>query len=235
MAITESEKLSGPVKGGAVLFAEMTPSEGGEDQFNDWYDNHHAPSRVNGMPGFLSAQRYKSPSGPHYLAIYDLESPAALNGEEYQSRRHSPDAPTREMLESVTGFARYIGNEISFQIRDGVTPEQALDAEMVIAVFFAAPTEHWSELVGWYETEHTPLLLKCEDWLMTRHMEIVDFSPEPFSHVMLHYVCDQSAMDSPEVARSRETDDYKRLKAADWYQPVFAFYGRRGARILPAR
>ncbi len=145
----------------------------------------------------------------------------------------APDAPTMEMLGSVTGFTRYIGNEISFQVQGGLTPEQALDAEMVIPVFFAAPAEHWSELVEWYQTEHTPLLLECEDWLMTRHMEIVDFNPHPYSHVMLHYVRSDAAMQSPVVACSRDTDEYKRFKATDWYDPHFSFYGRREKRIIP--
>jgi hypothetical protein len=225
---------AGPIKGGAVLYSEMTPPETGEDAFNDWYDNHHAPSHVNGVPGFLSAQRYKSPAGAHYLAIYDLDSAAALDSAEYRERKHTPDAATREMLESMSGFTRYIGNEISFQVRDGTTPEQALDAEMVIAVFFAAPPENWSELVNWYESEHTPLLLECEDWLMTRHMEIVDFNPEPFSHMMLHYVRDVSVMKSPELERARATDEYKRLRATDWYDPLFVSYRRRRTRFLPA-
>lgn len=235
MAITESEKQSGSAKGSAILFSEMTPPDGGEGRFNDWCDTRHLPSHVNGVPGFLSGQGYKSPSGPYYLSIFELDSPAALNSAEYLSLTHGPDEPTREMRDSVTGFTRYVGNEISFQIRDGVSVEQALDAAMVIPVFFAAPTEHWAELVGWYQTEHTPMLLECEDWLMTRHMEVVDFSPEPYSHVMLHYVRDPSAMDSAEVARSRETEDYKRLKASDWYDPLFAFYGKRGGRFLPVR
>lgn len=226
--------MAAAIKGGAVLFSEMTPPDGGEDLFNDWYDNHHAPSHVNGVPGFLSAQRYKSPRGRNYLAIYDLDSPAALDCEEYRSRKYTPDAPTREMLDSVSGFTRYIANEISFQVRDGLTAEQALDSEMILAVFFAAPSGHWSELVNWYETEHTPMLLQCPDWNMTRHMEIVDSNPDPFSHVMLHYVRDVSAMKSPEVELSRQTDEYKRLQAADWYEANFVSYRRRATRFLPA-
>ena len=41
-------------KGGAVLFSEMTPPDGAEDHFNDWYNNHHMPSHVYGVPGFRS-------------------------------------------------------------------------------------------------------------------------------------------------------------------------------------
>jgi heme-degrading monooxygenase HmoA len=83
------------VKGGTVLFSEMTPPDGTEDAFNDWYDNHHSPSHVRGVPGFLSAHRYRSPHGPHYLAVYELDSPEALEHEEYRKRKYTPDAPTK--------------------------------------------------------------------------------------------------------------------------------------------
>ena len=43
------------IKGNAVLFSEMTPPDGGEDTFNQWYDGHHTPNHVKGVPGFLSA------------------------------------------------------------------------------------------------------------------------------------------------------------------------------------
>ena len=65
-------------KGNAVLFSEMTPPTGREDEFNDWYDGHHSPSHVQGVPGFISAMRYQAPTGPHFLAIYELTGPEAL-------------------------------------------------------------------------------------------------------------------------------------------------------------
>lgn len=222
--------MTAPIKGNAVLFSEMTPPDDGEEMFNDWYDNHHSPSHVRGVPGFRSAQRYKSPQGPHYLAVYELDSPDALDSEEYKSRKYTPDAPTKAMLDSVSGFTRYIANEISFQARGAA--DEALDAEMIVAVFFAAPPEKWSELIEWYQTEHTPMLLECEDWLMARHMEIVDFNPDPFSHLILHYLRDISAMKSPELERARDTEWRRKLGEESWFDPLFVTYRRRGARFL---
>jgi len=222
--------MSMPAKGNAVLFSEMTPPDDGEDAFNTWYDSHHMPHHVKGVPGFRSGQRYKSPAGPHYLAVYELDSPEVLDSEEYRTRKYTPDAPTKAMLDSMGGFTRYIGNEISFRARDDA--EAALDAGVIMAVFFAAPSENWSELIDFYETEHTPMLLECEDWLMVRHMEIVNFNPEPYSHLVLHYLRDISAMDSDALKRSRETEWRKRLGEKAWYDPLFVSYRRRGARVL---
>ena len=39
------------IKGQAILFSEMTPPEGREGEFNLWYDEHHSPSHVKGVPG----------------------------------------------------------------------------------------------------------------------------------------------------------------------------------------
>ena len=96
-----TQTASTRIQGGAVLFSEMTPPSNREQEFNEWYDGHHSPSHVNGVPGFISAMRYKSESGPHYLAVYELESPETLQHEEYKKRKLTPDSPTYEMLKSV--------------------------------------------------------------------------------------------------------------------------------------
>jgi hypothetical protein len=61
-----------------VVFSN--PTEGREDEYNDWYDNTHL-SDVLKVEGFVAAQRFKlaetdPPQGfPHrYLALYEVES-----------------------------------------------------------------------------------------------------------------------------------------------------------------
>ncbi len=218
-------------KGNTVLFSEMTPPDGGEDGFNDWYDTHHTPSHVEGVPGFLSAQRYRSPHGPHYLAAYELDSPATLEHEEYRKRKLTPDAATKAMLDNVSGFTRYIANEMSVQAKDGLD-EDPIDAAVVIAVFFMAPPERWPEFVRWYETEHTPMLLRNPAWLMVRHLEIHDHDPDPYSHLMMHYVRDASVLDSAELACARKTPWRTKLAAEDWFTPLAVTYQKRGTRFL---
>ena len=223
--------MASPIKGKTILFSEMTPPEGGEEAFNDWYDNHHTPSHVEGVPGFLSAHRYRSPHGPHYLAVYELDSPEALEHSEYRTRKLTPDAATKAMLDDVTGFTRYIANEKCLHVRD-IPDADPINADVVIAVFFTAPPERWPELMDWYDTEHTPMLMENQDWLMVRHMEIYDYNPDPFSHLFLHYVRDVSVLDSPELAAARETEWRNRLAAEDWFTPLAVTYQKRGARFL---
>ncbi len=217
-------------KGGGVLFSEMTPPVGAEQQFNDWYNNHHMPSHVYGVTGFRSGQRYKIPDRPDYLAIYDLASSETLTDEEYRDRKYRPDAPTKKMLSEVIAFTRYVADEISFQVRDGLTIDDAFDAGMILAAFFTVPDDAVVEFIDWYETEHTPMLLANPGWRMARHMRIVDADPNPFTHMMLHYIDGEHVLDSDEVAASRATEWRQKFAALDWYKPHMVMYHRHGKR-----
>ncbi|MEE8332379.1 MAG: hypothetical protein V3R85_00920 [Alphaproteobacteria bacterium] len=220
-----------PIKGNAVLFSEMTPPDGGEDTFNQWYDGHHTPNHVKGVPGFLSAMRYKSTFGPHYLAVYDLDSVDTLQSEEYKSRKFTPDDKTREILSSVSGFTRYIANEAFCMARDGDVAG-AQDAAVIFCVFFAVPMERCGAFDQWYDSEHIPMLLDCPDWLMARRFDIVDWDPEPYTHLILHYLADEQALQSDALAAARATDARKAFAAEPWFIPHFVTYQRRGARFL---
>ena len=221
----------GEYKGRAVLFSEMTPRPGNEDVFNAWYDNHHMPHHVTGVPGFLSGQRYRSPEGPHYLAVYELESVEVLETEEYKTRKFTPDAGTKAVLDSVTGFTRYIASEEHFAARPGFETE-GIDGEVILAVFYAVPFDRAPEFNEWYDTEHIPMLLECEDWLMGRRLSVTQADPERYTHMMLHYLNTRDAMDSDAVARSRDTEWRKKLAEETWYEPHMVFYNRRNGRVL---
>ena len=220
-----------PIKGNAILLSEMTPPEGKEDAFNDWYDNHHSPSHVQGVPGFVSAMRYRSPVGPHYLAVYELSGPEALDQEEYKKRKLTPDNPTYEMLQSVFGFTRYIAVEAFHKDRGDVSLV-SLDAPVILCVFFSVPMEQRGNFEDWYDTEHIPMLLECPDWLMARRFDIVAWDPEPYTHVILHYLNDENALESDALKRSRETPWRQSLAAQPWFMPLFVTYHRRNKRFL---
>ncbi|KAJ3794667.1 hypothetical protein GGU11DRAFT_285142 [Lentinula aff. detonsa] len=62
-----------------------------EEQFNDWYDNEHAPLRTT-VPGFLTAVRYKALDAPpkafpKWLALYDLSSRDVMQSQSYKDLR----------------------------------------------------------------------------------------------------------------------------------------------------
>ena len=61
------------------LVVLSNPTEGKEDEYNDWYTNQHLGDVV-AIPGYVSAQRFKlrHPMGfehtHQYLAIYEVET-----------------------------------------------------------------------------------------------------------------------------------------------------------------
>ncbi|MCO5065257.1 MAG: hypothetical protein M9924_12710 [Rhizobiaceae bacterium] len=76
MEITKRER------GLLLVMIEIDPAY--EDDFNRWYREEHYPERM-ACPGFLSGKRYLATEGePKYLAIYELESPAVLESEDYK-------------------------------------------------------------------------------------------------------------------------------------------------------
>ena len=69
-----------------LVTASIDPSV--EEQWNRWYNEVHLPE-IAACPGFRSAQRYVShdAQGRRYIAIYELDSPAALETAEFAARR----------------------------------------------------------------------------------------------------------------------------------------------------
>jgi hypothetical protein len=77
-----------------------------EDEFNAWYDEEHFPERL-GVPGFLTARRYRDASAPHrYAAIYDTASVAVLTSPAYLERLANPSPRTRAVMPHFSNMAR---------------------------------------------------------------------------------------------------------------------------------
>src|ERR1051326_2141529 len=166
----------GIAQSGSILFSEMVPDASYEAEFNDWYDREHIPLRM-GVPGFHSAQRYVVPGTRHYLAIYEMESPAVLKTPAYQEVKNHPSERTRWMLRTVGGFTRYIADQIDVQM-SGHNP---IDAPYVYAVFSAVPQNGEPEI---------------KDRLMVRRFRIIDGEPEKWTHLALYYLAEIGGLSS---------------------------------------
>jgi hypothetical protein len=76
-----------------------------EAEFDRWYETEHIPERL-ACPGFLSATRYLSETPPRYLAIYELDSPAALRSPEYLSLSERESAVSKTWRAQMTTSLR---------------------------------------------------------------------------------------------------------------------------------
>jgi hypothetical protein len=212
--------------GKTILFSEMVPAPSWEGAFNDWYDEEHIPLRM-GAPGFVSAQRYRA-EARDYLAVYEMDSAAALRTAEYQVIKSQPSDRTRRMLGGVSGFTRYIGNEISTAGKPAA--EGAASAKLLYAVWFNVPQDRLAAFDAWYDEDHVPILLEHKDWIAVRRFEIVDGEPESWNRLALHYLGAESALQSPERARARETPWRARLAVEPWFRGSYKVFQQHGAR-----
>jgi hypothetical protein len=77
-----------------------------ESQFNAWYVEEHVPERL-GIPGILSARRYRDAASPlSYAAIYDTESLATLASPAYLERLANPTPRTRAIMPRFRNMTR---------------------------------------------------------------------------------------------------------------------------------
>jgi hypothetical protein len=215
----------------AVLFSEMVPDAGWEDEFNVWYDTEHIPVRM-AVAGFTGAQRYKHTSDPGYLAVYGMSSVDVLNSAAYKQVKDHPSDLTARMLSQVTGFTRYIGSRISLQENPALEGDP-LKAPVLYAVFFNVPDEAHEEFDAWYTQDHVPLLLGCKDWLAVHRYKLVDAHPVEFSHLAIHYLADTKALEAPERAAARATPWRDRLAVEPWFKGSYNVFNRLGARFIP--
>lgn len=194
----------------AILFSQMEPPAPLTDLFHEWYETDHIPARM-ALPGFTGARRFRALSGePEYLAIYALDSLAALETDGYRELKRSPSRLTGEMLGKARGFTRFTCEQMS-DAGDG-------DGAFLSVVAFAVPEDQAAEFDAWYDTEHVPLLLEAPGWLRVRRYRVLSGEGGPWTRLAVHELADTRVMDSPERARARRGPLRDRLAGRDWFQ-----------------
>ncbi|KAJ3836862.1 hypothetical protein F5878DRAFT_585961 [Lentinula raphanica] len=97
-----------------------------EDQFNDWYDNEHAPLRLT-VPGFLTAARYKALDAPpkpfpKWLALYDMSSKDIMQSQSYQDLRFKASNNEKEVVGNLEVLNRRVYELIDSSESEENTP-----------------------------------------------------------------------------------------------------------------
>jgi hypothetical protein len=108
--------VSLPLSQKVLYVVSITPDEGYDQKFNEWYDTEHVPELL-ACPGFEGAKRYSAlearEGSPHYLALYQMSGMDAFQTPEYLAlRARTIDDRTplaREVLENrlLTINAKY--------------------------------------------------------------------------------------------------------------------------------
>jgi hypothetical protein len=92
-----------------LLIVTMEPPAAFEDEFNDWYDTEHFPQR-RALPAFQSASRWVCLTGwPRWLALYDMETPAAVETPAYHAVSGANSTPwSKRVLSRTIGRERIV-------------------------------------------------------------------------------------------------------------------------------
>lgn len=185
-----------------LMMALLRPPAGRDAEFNEWYDTEHAPYR-NAVPGFLTARRWRMVPGwngtgtvdsirasaeeaepLHYMAIYDLDELAVLDGPDYLGWREVASDNEWAMLDALTANDRRV-------YRRTPLPAYANGEDLnicgpyVLAVWWELDDEHRSEFEDWYLGEHLEMLMNVPGTRRIRRFERVD-ETAPGRYLALH-------------------------------------------------
>ncbi|KAI0180760.1 alpha/beta-hydrolase [Hypoxylon sp. FL1284] len=178
-----------------MLYVTMQPKPGLPiQQFHEWYNNEHGPTRLRLPKIFSNGLRYQAADSkePSFLAVYDVTSMSHLETETYTSLRANRSPREAETIGQVD-VKRYFWDLASTKESPLFVPIEQLtndEAEGIILLTVelklkdAASAE--AETVKWYD-EHVNMLSKVPGWLRSRVFKTSSLeSGVPVSFTALH-------------------------------------------------
>jgi pimeloyl-ACP methyl ester carboxylesterase len=218
-----------------MLYVTMQPREGlSLDQFHEWYNNEHGPTRLRLPHIFTNGLRYRATDGqqPHFVAVYDVTSMSHLETPTYTDLRANRSAREAATIGQVD-VERSFFDLVTTQQSPLFTPiEQLTDAEaeglvlVSVNVSLKPDAEGAEEAVTkWYEEEHLPMLSKIPGWLRSRVFRTpsaIEGGNSEIKIVTLHEYSRENGLGGAE---------HKAAMNTPWRDDVFAKYiahkGRR--------
>lgn len=97
-------------RGTAFLAIANTVDPAMQAEYEAWHTFEHVPERLT-MQGFLDGKRFISRSRQHYLTLYDLDGPGALETAEYRALLVNPTPLSRKMRPAMGAFRRFAYRE----------------------------------------------------------------------------------------------------------------------------
>ncbi|KAF8881824.1 hypothetical protein CPB84DRAFT_1851451 [Gymnopilus junonius] len=155
------------------VFGEPAP-DATEDEFNDWYDNEHAPLRLT-VEGFHNALRYKATDSqtPSWLTLYDLASASVAKSEPYKALAAKASAREKALVPRLATLDRRIYELISTRSRPDL-PATALPGKYILVVCMLVSPAVDEDFNKWYEEEHIDAIAKTLSWQRCRRYKLVD-------------------------------------------------------------
>jgi hypothetical protein len=166
-------------KGSGLLMVFTNVDSEHDFEFNKWYVEEHLPERLS-APGFLDGALYQATKGsPRYLAIYELESVAAMETPEYLRMSQNPTDWTKRI--GPSGVGRGVVRNICSQISPAESDPDTMGRGMAPALQVGrmiVPEEIEEKYNDYYDNQRTPRNLTVPGCLFVRRYHVIDGSPK---------------------------------------------------------
>lgn len=159
-----------------MLYVTMQPkAELPSEQFHEWYNNEHGPTRLRIPEIFSNGLRYRANDGkePTYLAVYDVKSMAKLETPTYltlRANRSPHEAETIAQVDVKRSFFDLVWEKKSplFLPIEQLSDDEAEGIVLVVNETVLKSDDAEAEYRKWYDEEHVGMLSKVPGWLRTR-------------------------------------------------------------------
>ncbi|KAI1305497.1 Alpha/Beta hydrolase protein [Xylaria venustula] len=190
------------------------------EQFHEWYNNEHGPTRLKLPHIFINGLRYQAIDGqePTFLATYDVTDMPHLDTETYTSLRANRSPREGEVIDQID-VTRYFWDLVLTRKSSSFVPfEQLTDEEaegtVLIAVQLAPkePENSADAILSWYSEEHIDMLAKVPGWLRSRVFKISSLEKDaPPRFLGLHEFSKDNGLPGPESKAVNETPRSKEI------------------------
>lgn len=160
-----------------MLYVTMQPQPGlSLDQFHEWYNNEHGPTRLRLPEIFTNGLRYKATDGlePTFLAAYDVTSMSHLETETYLTLRANRSPREAETIGQVD-VKRFFFDLVHTKEASQFVPLEKLTDKEAEGIQTTAVDIELKDVEGageqyqkWLLEEHIPMLAKVPGWLRSR-------------------------------------------------------------------
>jgi hypothetical protein len=203
-----------------LLFVYSSPGAVDPDEFNDWYDNEHAPNRL-ATPGFGGAARFRATDGlkPEWLATYDIK-PGTLDTPAYKALWENASEREKRIMSSVGTLDRRVYSPLSDAWADGFDAASGAPP-VLLAVSMSVPPAVEADLAAYYDQEHYPMLLAVPGWRRARRFVLTSGTGPKY--LSLHEIESEAAFDDP---------GYKAATSTPWRNRIVASALGREKRVF---
>ncbi|KAJ3891407.1 hypothetical protein GG344DRAFT_47427 [Lentinula edodes] len=160
-----------------------------EEQFNDWYDNEHAPLRIT-VPGFLTAARYKAldtppKAFPKWLALYDLTSQEVMHSHEYKDLRSKASDNERRVIGNLETLNRRVYelvncsdiSEVPETLKVSTANANVSESDKAAQFLYIDESRYKTQedhLVQWYTSTRIPQLALAPGYIRSRVFRLTE-------------------------------------------------------------